>query len=261
MFRIDPRYIGVEAARRRELLAREIDAAWDDWAEFKRAVCAQQFEFKGDGESRDDRGRFSFGKKPKPEPELVSQPAAMRPCGPRPPATPAQQARLAIVNARAREAVSRVQQLDPNWRAPQSLTSSDNRDDAEVMIRAKEAETREAEARYIALARAGHDDSYMRRDAPTTAEVLAPRGELVGDRSRYGEKVRIVAPDEFENIRAELMGGARRVEPAARYDGVWYKREDGSIFGLRLNRDHGLTLDVIENTRSFIPNGFRIHQR
>ena len=153
-----------------------------------------------------------------------------------------------------------MQQLDPNWR-PQSLTSRDNSGDYEVMIRAKEAERQEAEARFMALSRAGHDDTYSRRDAPSTAEVLAPRGELVGDRSRYDQKVRIVSPAEFENIRTELMGGARRIEPSARYDGVWYKREDGSIFGLRLSRDYGLTLDVIEGIRPPVVNGIRIHQR
>src|SRR4051812_18024736 len=39
MFRIDPRYIGVEEARRREALAREIAEAWRDWAEFKREMA------------------------------------------------------------------------------------------------------------------------------------------------------------------------------------------------------------------------------
>jgi len=64
MFRIDPRYIGVEEARRREALAREIAEAWRDWEEFKRRICALQFESKYEGQPR-DHGRFSFGKKPK----------------------------------------------------------------------------------------------------------------------------------------------------------------------------------------------------
>ena len=226
-------------------------------AALKAELAARRLGLKYDGQPRDELGRFDFGKKPK----LVSQLAAMRPRGPRPPATPAQQARLAVADARAREAVARVQQLDPNWRAPQSLTSRDTRDNVEVMIRAKEAETREAEGRYIALSRAGYDDAYSRRDAPTTAEVLAPRGELVGDRSRYDGKIRIVAPDEFESIRTELMGGARRIDPALRYDGVWYRRDDGSIVGLRLSRDHGLTLEVIESIRSPVLDRIRIHQR
>ncbi len=36
---------------------------------------------------------------------------------------------------------------------------------------------------------------------------------------------------------------------------------DGSIFGLRLSRDSGLTLDILRSNDPAIPNAFRIHQR
>ena len=72
---------------------------------------------------------------------------------------------------------------------------------------------------------------------------------------------RTVTPDQFEEIRLELMRGARRVEPDARYDGVGYRRQDGSVFGLRLSQDHGLTLDVIESNHSLVLPGFKVHQR
>src|SRR5438477_5739862 len=173
-----------------------------------------------------------------PKPGLVSQPSAMRRGGPRMPATPAQQARLAIASARAREAVSRVQQFDPHWR-PQSLTSRDSRDDAEVMIRAKEAETQEAEARFMALSVARQDTPYSRTDAPTLGELFAPRGERVGYASNYDRKVRIVTPAEFETLRIEAMGGARQIEADAEYNGGWYTREVGAICGLRLSADDG----------------------
>ena len=65
MFRIDPRTIGAEEARRREALAREIAEGWRDWEEFKSRIHALQLERKWDGQPRDDRGRYSFGKKPK----------------------------------------------------------------------------------------------------------------------------------------------------------------------------------------------------
>jgi len=110
--------------------------------------------------------------------------SAQRRGGPRMPATPAQHARLAVANARAREAVSRVQQIDPHWR-PQSVTSTDNAADYEVMIRAKQAETREAEARFMALSLARQDTPYPQRDAPTMDEVMMPRGERIGQSSRY----------------------------------------------------------------------------
>ena len=65
MFRINPRFIGVEEARRREALAHEIGEAWRVWAEFKLKIESLQLETKWDGQPRDDRGRYSFGKKPK----------------------------------------------------------------------------------------------------------------------------------------------------------------------------------------------------
>jgi hypothetical protein len=216
---------------------------------------------------RDDHGKWTDAGGDKehagdaPKPSLVSQPSAMRRGSPRMPATPAQQARLAIASARAREAVDRVQQLDPHWR-PQSVTSHDNRDDYEVMIRAKEAETSEAEARFMALSRARQDAPYPMRDPPTTAEVLASGGNLRGYQlPGAGAKIRTVSPAEFEDMRVELMAGARQIERTGRYDGVWYRREDGSEIGLRISSDYGLTLEVIRSSHPLIPNGLRFHQR
>lgn len=185
--------------------------------------------------------------------------SAQRRIGPRPPGTPAQHLRLDFASARAQEAITRVQQLDPNWR-PASMMSRDNPRDMEAMIRAKEAETSEAEARYLALARAGHDDAFPRRDAAATADVLraeATRSPMPGD----GKNTRTVSPARFEELRLELMGGARRMGPDPRYSGVIYKRPDGSEIGLRISGDHGLTLDVLRSDDPLIRNGFRIHQR
>ena len=185
--------------------------------------------------------------------------SAQRRIGPRPFGTPQQHARLdaAIVSARA--AIVRVQQLNPNWR-PASMMSRDNPRDMEAMIRAKEAETREAEAQYLALARVGHDDSFLRRDAAATTDVLraeATRSPMPGD----SKNTRTVSPARFEELRLELMGGARRMGPDPRYDGVIYRRQDGSEIGLRISGDHGLTLDVLRSNDPLIRNGFRIHQR
>jgi hypothetical protein len=140
------------------------------------------------------------------------------------------------------------------------VTSHDNRDDYEVMIRAKEAETREAEARYIVLANAGHDDWYLRRDAQTTADAL--RAEAAARPMPGSDKdTRTVSPARFEELRVELMGGAKRIGPDPRYDGVIYRRQDGSEIGLRISSDHGLTLDVLRSNDPLVPNGLRIHQQ
>jgi hypothetical protein len=80
--------------------------------------------------------------------------------------------------------------------------------------------------------------------------------------ARAGNReIRIVTPAEFERIRIELMGGARRIEQDPRYHGVWYHRQDDSIIGLRLSRVYGLTLDVIRCDNPDIPPGFRLYQR
>jgi hypothetical protein len=111
------------------------------------------------------------------------------------------------LTSRAQEAVSRVQQLDPNWRAPQSLTAPDRGENLEVRIRAKEDIVREGDARFLALSRADMDAPYPMRDPRSTAEILAPRGQLIGDRDRSaGRDVRIVSPELFETARTTLMG-------------------------------------------------------
>jgi len=98
-------------------------------------------------------------------------------------------------------------------------------------------------------------------DPRTTAEVLAPGGQLVGDRDRgVDENVRTITPDQFETIRTTLMAGARQIDAGADYDGVWYQRQDGTRFGLRLSSDYGLTLDVIRGDY-YVPEGLRFHQR
>ena len=154
-----------------------------------------------------------------------------------------------------------MQQIDPHWR-PLSALSRDSQGDYEVMIRAKEAEREEAEARFVALSRAGRDHWPFERDVPRVAELVRPSGEIVGYRQPgAGENVRTVTPAEFESLRLGLMRGSRLIEADREYDGVWYKRPDGSIFGLRLSRDHGLTLDIIEGNDPVIPHNLRIHQR
>jgi hypothetical protein len=59
--------------------------------------------------------------------------------------TPAQQARLAAAEARAREAVRRLRELEPRWREPQSAFP---RDSVEGSIAHREAVARAAEARF-----------------------------------------------------------------------------------------------------------------
>jgi hypothetical protein len=64
--------------------------------------------------------------------------------------TPGQAARLAVAEAQAREAISRVQERDPNWRPQPSAYES-----VEGLIRAHESDVQQAQARITELARVG----------------------------------------------------------------------------------------------------------
>jgi len=76
-----------------------------------------------------------------------------------------------------------------------------------------------------------------------------------------GKDTRTVSSARFEELRRELMDGAQRMGPDPRYNGVIYRRPDGSEIGLRISDDHGLTLDVLRSNDLLVPKGFRIHQR
>ena len=89
-----------------------------------------------------------------------------------------------------------------------------------------------------------------------------PEGERIGSRTPgAAENVRTVTPAQFEELRIELMGSAKRRGPDPRYDGVWYRRQDGSEFGLRISHEHGLTIDVLRSDHPLLRDGFRIHRR
>jgi hypothetical protein len=66
------------------------------------------------------------------------------------PPTPGQAARLAVAQARAKEAIARVREADPTWRPSPSMYQS-----VEGEIRAYEAEAQQAEARFLELQRNG----------------------------------------------------------------------------------------------------------
>jgi hypothetical protein len=77
------------------------------------------------------------------------EPASRRRSG-RGEGTPAQQTRLAVAEARSREATRRLRELEPTWQAPQSFVSPDS---VEGRIAHREATARAAEARLAEILR------------------------------------------------------------------------------------------------------------
>ena len=64
--------------------------------------------------------------------------------------TPGQAARLAVAEARSTDAINRVREIDPNWRPSPGAYES-----VEGLIRAREAEAQQAQARFLELQRHG----------------------------------------------------------------------------------------------------------
>jgi hypothetical protein len=95
-------------------------------------------------------------------------------------ATPAQEARLAVAQARAEARAAEVRQLDPTWRPTPSFTET-----IEGEILAAEAEAREAEGRLQELSRNGIGPG------PFAGDSLAARGPkrdfTVEERNRINE--------------------------------------------------------------------------
>jgi hypothetical protein len=173
-----------------------------------------------------------------------------------------QQLRLEMANVRAQQALARVREIDPNWRVPQSITRQDS---VEGIIRAKQAEAQAADARYFELLRSGSnpENRAVAEDSSgkPLRDILAPNGEPAGVRDPgAGKNVRTVPPEEFEQIRTDLLSGAQLTRTPRDYPGVWRARPDGTVVGLRVSRG-GLAIDIIESSDKLLPRGFKVHQR
>ncbi len=91
-----------------------------------------------------------------------------------------------------------------------------------------------------------------------TKEIVSPGGEVVG-KVNHGARseVRTLGSSEFEVIKRKLLEGATQLDKP-RYLGTWYKRFDGSEFGVRNSQRHGMMIDVRDPT---LHPSFRIHQK
>src|SRR5215213_5641516 len=165
------------------------------------------------------------------------------------PVTPAQEARLDITAAQARALVREVQRHDPRWRPQPSIYEG-----PEGQISANEFDAQQAAARLRELGKPS--------PAPRPLEeVLLPGGRPIGVREGGpGQGVRTVTPPEFDSMLEALSPGAQVVPSPSTYMGVWYRRPDGSVIGIRRSEEHGITFDIIQNNHPFLRNGYKVHQ-
>jgi len=122
---------------------------------------------------------------------------------------------------------------DPDWKPTPSLTST-----IEGAIAAAEAEMREAQTRLLEIDRAPAPSKSL--DA-----IFRPGGVPIGKPD--DPDVSVVSRGEFDELLKGLVRGAEEITPAETYQGLWYRRSDGTVFGLRRSKKNGLTIDIIDS--------------
>ena len=157
-------------------------------------------------------------------------------------ATPAQFARETITAERAARAMTRVQQLDPDWRPPQTLIDPEN---IEHRIERNESDIREADARYAELLRAKFGDNVPPRDPfrrlrtrESVIEEFYPRGITGPEQDRIDSLAR--DPDSLGQPRWPEVATILRLEKET---GRPFKRSNAS--GADFQDEFGLTWDAV----------------
>jgi hypothetical protein len=164
--------------------------------------------------------------------------------------TPGQEARLDVSAAQARAFIRDVQQRDPSWRPRPSIYEG-----VEGEILANQSDALQAAARLREL---GGRESAAR----PLNEVLSPGDRLIGSReARASISTRTVTSPEFNELLEAVSPNVQIVRSPPDYQGVWYQRTDGTIFGVRRSPQHGITLDVIQNDHPLVRGGFKVHQK
>lgn len=165
-------------------------------------------------------------------------------------ATPAQEARLDITAAQARALVREVQRHDPSWRPMPSIY-----DGVEGQILANQSDARQAAARLREL---GASEPVSQ----SLQEIILRDGKPLGSQVRRARAgVRTVTREEFDKLLENIGPGAELVPSPHGYRGQWYRRPDGSIFGVRRSDQNGITFDVIRNNHPQIDNGYKVHKK
>jgi len=171
-----------------------------------------------------------------------------------PEATGAQEVRWVISNAYAQQAIARAQAAIPGYRPRDSLTST-----IEGEIARNEANARDAERALAGqLGRLGSGGA----SPSSLGQVCVPGGTLIGRRNKgSGIDTTTVPLRQFDQLLRELTRGAQEIPPARpNYEGLWYRRPDGTTIGIRRSKGSGITIDIVDSLGNpLLPSGMRIH--
>jgi len=164
--------------------------------------------------------------------------------------TPAQEARLDVTAAQARALVREVQQRDPSWRPRPSIYEG-----VEGRILANQSEAQQAAARLREL-------NAREPTAKPLHDIFRPAGQMLGSRQgRASERTRTVTRPEFSELLEALSPYAQPIPAPRSYEGLWYQRQDGSVFGVRRSKDNGITIDVIRSNHPSVRDGEKVHRQ
>jgi hypothetical protein len=83
----------------------------------------------------------------------------------------------------------------------------------------------------------------------------------VGNRRKdAGLDTATVTRNEFDRLLRELAKGSEETDTPKDYQGIWYRRSDGTTFGVRRSEKHGLTIDIIDSLGDLlVRSNTRIH--
>ncbi len=155
-----------------------------------------------------------------------------------------------VTAAQARALVREVQRRDPFWKPTPSIYEG-----VEGRILANQSEAQQAAARLRELGAREPASQSMH-------EIMLPNGQPIGARNaRAKSDVRTVSRDEFRDVLDSISPGAEPVPSPSGYRGQWYRRPDGSIFGIRRSEQNGITVDVIRTDHSQVNNGYKVHKK
>jgi hypothetical protein len=100
-------------------------------------------------------------------------------------------------------------------------------------------------------------------NSASMSDILLPNGQPVGyvNPGAGRQIIRTVTSEQFGELQAQLMAGAKPTITPAGYGGTWYEMSNGSVFGIRTSSSYGTTIDVIKSNHPGLKAGFKVHKK